>query len=193
MAPSFLREAVILKEMMTKIALSFWPGLARVKASGAPCRPGPIIRSWVLRPCRDGGLLVAAADPFLAVLEADGSVRWSHSSPNADFRGQRDKLAMSADGAIVDFGFYAWGKSPLRFDLRARKLSHDPPADDQTIRPKQDGLPIEGWENKYHPTLDGQPIALKALRAVTELGHPSRRKPLRAWNRLVSASLQREG
>ena len=36
----------------------------------------------------DGGLLVAAQDPFLAVLEADGSVRWSHSSPHADFRGQ---------------------------------------------------------------------------------------------------------
>ncbi len=43
-------------------------------------------------------------------------------------------LAISAEGAIVDFGFEVWGKSPLRFDLRARKLSHDPPADDQTMQ-----------------------------------------------------------
>jgi hypothetical protein len=47
--------------------------------------------------------------------------------PKADFRNQDKTLAMSVDGAIVDFGFEVWGKSPLRFDLRARKLSHDPP------------------------------------------------------------------
>ncbi len=92
-------------------------------------------------PLTDGSLLVAAADPFLAVLDANGGIRWVRSSPNADFENQHDLLGVSAEGAIVDFGFEARGKSPLRFDLRARKkLSHDPPADDLTIRPKQDGL-----------------------------------------------------
>ena len=109
----------------------------------------------------DGGLLVAAADPFLAVLGADGSVRWARSSPNVNFRLQYKTLAISAEGAIVDFGFEMRGASPLRIDLRAHKLSHDPPADDQTIRPKQDGLPIEHWINERHPTLHGQPIALE--------------------------------
>jgi WD40 repeat protein len=120
-----------------------------------------------------GALLVAAADPFLAVLEADGRVRWAHSSPNADFRVQNKTLAISAEGAIVDFGFELLGKSPLRFDVRARKLSHDPPADDRTSNPKQDGLPIEHWENEDHPTLDGQPIELKLYELSQSLAvHP---------------------
>ena len=74
----------------------------------------------------DGALLVAAQDPFLALLEPDGRPRWAHASPTADFRDQHDTLAVSADGTIVDFGFEAGGKSPLRFDLRALKLSSRP-------------------------------------------------------------------
>ena len=109
----------------------------------------------------DGALLAAAQDPFLAVLEADGSVRWAHSSPNADFRDQYKTLAMSLEGAIVDFGFAYGGASPLRFDLRARNLSHDPPADEQTIRPKQGRLSFERPENEDYRTLDGHPIALE--------------------------------
>jgi hypothetical protein len=66
-------------------------------------------------------------------------------------------MAVSADGTIVDFGF---GKSPLRFDLRALRLSRDPPADHQTIPAKQIGLAIEGWDNGLAPTLDGKLIAL---------------------------------
>jgi WD40 repeat protein len=109
---------------------------------------------------RDGGLLVAAADPFLALLESDGSPRWMHPSPTADFRAQYDTLAVSADGTIVDFGFEPRGKSPLRFDLRALKLSRNPPADHQTMRAKQAGLAVEGWKNGFPPTLDGKPIKL---------------------------------
>jgi len=107
---------------------------------------------------RDGALLVSAADPFLAVLDADGGVRWAHSSPNAEFRRQGETLAISAEGAIVDFGFDLW--TPMPFDLRARKLNRDPPADNQTLRPKQEGLPIERWKNEFHPTLHSQPIVL---------------------------------
>jgi WD40 repeat protein len=75
----------------------------------------------------DGQLLVATQDPFLALLEPDGRPRWAHHSPKADFRTHYDVLAVSADGTIVDFGFEPRGKSPLRFDLRALKLSHARP------------------------------------------------------------------
>src|SRR5215831_7833318 len=91
----------------------------------------------------DGRLLVAANDPFLELLEPNGRPRWVHHSPIADFRDQESVLAVSADGAIVEFGFELFGKSRLRFDLHARKLSGDPPADRQTIPPKQAGLAIE--------------------------------------------------
>jgi WD domain, G-beta repeat len=103
----------------------------------------------------DGRLFVATQNPFLELLEPDDRPRWAHASPNADFRGQQDRLAVSADGTIVDFDFELWGK--LRFDLRARKLGIDPPADQQTIPAKQTGLAVEGWLHDDSPTLDGKP------------------------------------
>jgi Caspase domain/WD domain, G-beta repeat len=122
----------------------------------------------------DGGLLVAAQDPFLAVLDPDGRPRWAHASPKVDFRGHYDRLAVSADGTVVDFGFEQ-GKSPLRIDLRALKLSHDDPADDQTMRPKQAGLAVEGWRNAFSPTLDGKPIKLERNELSRSLAiHPDR-------------------
>src|SRR5262249_25288595 len=121
----------------------------------------------------DGRLLVAAQDPFLELLEPDGKPRWAHPAPQADFRAQHDKLAVSADGTIVDFGFEQWGKSPLRFDLRARKLTGDPPADQQTSPAKQSGLAVEGWRNGLSPTFDGKPIKLDQYERSRSLSiHP---------------------
>jgi WD40 repeat protein len=122
----------------------------------------------------EGRLLVAAQDPFLELLEPDGRPRWAHRSPKADFRNQEDLVAVSADGAVVDFGFEQWGKSPLRFDLRTRKLSGDPPADRQTIPPKQTGVAVEGWNNGYSPSLDGKPIKLQQFEESRSLAiHPN--------------------
>src|SRR5262249_345234 len=67
--------------------------------------PAGIDRVFGLAALPDGGLLVAAADPFVELLEPDGRPRWTHPSPKADFRNQRGVLAVSADGTIVDFGF----------------------------------------------------------------------------------------
>jgi DNA-binding beta-propeller fold protein YncE len=108
----------------------------------------------------DGRLLVTTQDPFLELLEPDGRPRWQHASPTADFRNQGDRLRVSADGTIVDFGFALFGRSPLRFDLRARKLVGDPPADQQTVAATQAGLAVERWRNDLAPTLDGNPIKL---------------------------------
>ena len=121
----------------------------------------------------DGALLVAAQDPFVALLEPDGSPRWAHPSPKADLRDQYDTFAVSADGTIVDFGFEQWGKSPLRFDLRALKLTRDPPADHQTMRATQAGLAVEGWRHQLRPTLDGKPIKLERYEQSRSLAvHP---------------------
>jgi WD40 repeat protein len=93
----------------------------------------------------DGGLFVAATDPLVEVLEPNDRPRWVNPSPTADFRDQSHTLAVSADGTIVDFRFDEFDKSQLRFDLRALKLSRDPPADHQTMVPRQAGLAVEGW------------------------------------------------
>lgn len=110
----------------------------------------------------DGDLVVATMDPSLAVLGPDGKRRWAHFSPKVDFRGQREVLAVSSDGATVDFEFY-WGTSPLRHDLHTRRLSQDPAKDKKTIRPTQSGLMVEGWQDSVSPTLAGKPIKLLEL------------------------------
>jgi WD40 repeat protein len=116
-----------------------------------------------------GGLLVAKNFPCFSMLKADGAVLWAHRPPNGDFRAEGKAFAVSADGTITDFGFELFGKSPLRFDLRALKLSEQWPADDRTRPPKQDGLRIEDWDNSRNPKLDGKPIELDALEASWSL------------------------
>ena len=79
-----------------------------------------------LRALPDGGLLVGSQDPYLAVLGPDGAPRWEQRPRQADPRGQMRTLGVSADGAVVDFGFAKWGTSPTRFDLAGLALGARP-------------------------------------------------------------------
>jgi Caspase domain/PQQ-like domain len=102
----------------------------------------------------DGRLLVATRDPLLKLFEPDGSPRWTHTSFKVEFRNQYDRMAVSADGTVIDFSFEPSGRSPLRFDLRALKLTEGPPADQQTLPPKQAELAIERRRNDVSPSLN---------------------------------------
>jgi hypothetical protein len=113
-----------------------------------------------LAPLADGGLLAAAADPYLARLSAEGTAVWTQRPPKADFRGQERSMALSADGLRVDFGYQAWGKEPARFDLSNLSLSLAPAADGGAVPPNHDALPITDWINEYHPKLAGKPLPL---------------------------------
>jgi WD40 repeat protein len=97
----------------------------------------------------------------LAMLGSDGKGLWEHDRIRADFRAEGDSFAVSADGTVVDFGFEEWGKSPLRFDLRTLTLKPNPPADNLTRPPKQDGLPIANWLNSRDPQFNGKPLVLR--------------------------------
>src|SRR5262249_52162520 len=132
-----------------------WHGPMRAAASGALCRPAAI-QSRACWLCRTAGSWLLRKTHSWSYWNR---VRRAHHSPKADLRDQYAKLAVSSDGAIIDFGFEQWGKSPLRFDLRALKLTRDPPADQQTILAKRAGLAVEGWRHGLSPTLDGKPIA----------------------------------
>ncbi|MFL5280779.1 MAG: caspase family protein [Rhodopila sp.] len=119
-------------------------------------------------------MLVAAADPWLARLQADGSARWKHGPPQADFRAQRSTLAVSNDGLRVDFGFQPFGKVPARFDLASHTLTLNPPADPQMAHPRQDGLAIADWFENEHSTLAGQPLPLQRYETSRSLAiHPA--------------------
>jgi WD40 repeat protein len=106
----------------------------------------------------EGGILISTQDPVLAVLGPDDMPRWRKPSPKADFRDQYDTVAVSADGSVVDFGFEVRGKSPLRFDLQALKLSRDPLPDPRTKVARQTGLAIKGWLGSS-PTLNDRLFA----------------------------------
>ena len=127
-----------------------------------------------LVPLPEGDLLVAAADPGLTRLRADGSAHWVHGPPKADFRNQSDKLSVSGDGTRIDFGFEPFGKAPVRFDLATRGLMLNPPTDGRMSAPRQDGLSIEGWFDTTHPTLDGRPLQLVPYETSRNLAvHPA--------------------
>jgi WD40 repeat protein len=122
-----------------------------------------------LQPLPDGELLVAAGDPYWAVLNTAGEARTMMRSPLAEFRGQGSTLAVSADGTVVDFGYEYGGKQPARFDLRRRTLSADRPAEVTTVTPIQQhtGLEVANWKDHSRPTLNGKPLSLLAWRGVS--------------------------
>jgi hypothetical protein len=118
-------------------------------------------------------LFVSKYNPCFAMLKADGAVLWAHRPAGGDFREQGQAFSVSADGTVIDFGFELFGKSPLRFDLPALKLSNQCPSDDRTQPPRQHGLRIEDWKYSEHPKLDGKPIELDAIERSTSLAiHP---------------------
>ena len=120
-----------------------------------------------------GRLLVAKGNPCFTMLQANGGVVWTRRPPGADFRAREKTFSVSADGTAIDFDFEQSGKSPLRFDLRALKLSNQWPTDDRIRPPRQDGLRIEDWYMSERPKLDGKPIALDALERSQSLAiHP---------------------
>lgn len=113
------------------------------------------------------GQLVAKVNPCFTMLQADGAVLWARRPAGGDFRDEGQAFSVSADGTVIDFGFEQFGKSRLRFDLRALKLSDQWPSDGHTKPPKQDGLKIEDWFMSYNPKLDSKPIEIEAR----ELSH----------------------
>jgi WD40 repeat protein len=126
-----------------------------------------------LVPLPGGDLLVAAADPWLARLRADGGRRWVHGAAMADLRNQEHNLSVSSDGTRVDFGFAPFGKMPARFDLRSLTLGLDPPRDGSTTAPREDRLKVEGWRG-YRPTLAGRPLPLDLYERSESLAvHPA--------------------
>lgn len=112
-----------------------------------------------LQPLADGALLVAAADPWLGVIAADGTPRWTHPPKQIDPRRQMSNFAVSANGMLVEFGLcFGGAKDRLRFDVAALKML-PATADGRVAPPIQDSLPIDRWINAT-PTLGGAPLML---------------------------------
>ena len=111
--------------------------------------PGSKGRLMSLHPLPDGGLLIATDDPLIKRFNSDGLESWANRSCGGDVGIRSGNLAVSHDGAIVDFGFEDGANARRRFDVRGPKLIVNPPGDNLTTLPKQDGLQVERRSGEF--------------------------------------------
>ena len=124
-----------------------------------------------IAPLPSGDLIVASGDPWLGRIGPDGARRWAHVPAQMNPSGQRHVLAVSDEGAVVDFSFDGAGDfdfgpdarptRPARFDVAALRLTADPPNDGRTCAPDQGTLDVQNWINREAPTLNGARLPLK--------------------------------
>jgi WD40 repeat protein len=122
-----------------------------------------------LLPLKDSALAYCSADGSLGVLERSGTVRWRASAGSLEFRNVGDFTslpAVSSDGQIVEAGesyfeSTKWTHHKIRFSVAERKLETDPKTKSLLIRPVNDGLPIDNWEDTPHPTFGGKALTLQ--------------------------------
>ncbi len=105
-----------------------------------------------------GGWLFAASDPRWGVFDASARLLRQQDAAILDFRGQLERLQVSADGRRVRFG--SRDSAQMRsFDVPSRTLQ----ADDQPLpaaRTQAPGLAFSGWRDGAEPQLNGQPLVL---------------------------------
>ena len=138
-----------------------------------PLPKGATVRYGVTRPILrlnpHVGLIPPKYTNFLAPTMTGGIRRYDLSTGRPlDVRGivTPGQVIVSADGMLVDFGYEAGGKAPARFDLRQRQLLSTRPADALTAPPRQTGLALDGWEDTYQPTLNGNDLGEIAKKGV---------------------------
>ncbi|HLK88430.1 MAG TPA: hypothetical protein VKZ18_00970 [Polyangia bacterium] len=136
----------------------------RFQTIGRWSREGAPLPSWSLSDntvtrligLRAGALLVAAQDPLVGVLEANGRPRWRHGAAGVQFTGQDPALRTSADATVVEFTWRPGDRQTEAFDLK--KLALLSPGDRPTLRPPvvaREGYALEHWKNEMDPALDG--------------------------------------
>ena len=111
-----------------------------------------------LAPLPQGGLLIAAQDPWLGRIDTAGKSVWSVAPPLADFSGQHFTLALSADGARISFGYEFLGQDPAWFDVTTLQLTRGKA--EGLEPPDQTRLKVTDWMNSPRPQLSGRPLEL---------------------------------
>jgi len=120
-----------------------------------------------LRALPGGRLAFGAATPPFGVLNADGGVLWQRAPEILSHRENTNKLRLSRDGSVVEFGFDTvtpqgnWSRRLARFTLTERRLSLDPGQVGSLNAPRTTGLDVANWENSEKPSLNGRGLPLQ--------------------------------
>lgn len=108
-----------------------------------------------------GGIAFSVSDGGFGILGPDGLPVLSKPSTLADFRDMGGAFQVSQDGGVVRFGLESFGKSPILFDLGARKLISAPRQGRGLSAPETKALPVTDWKNTPQPKLSGRVLALE--------------------------------
>jgi hypothetical protein len=119
-----------------------------------------------LRALPGGRLAFGAADPAIGVFDDKGNILWRHTPDILDHLGNQQKLQVSPDGTVVQFGFDTltpqgtWNSRLARFAVAARQFTVDPPSDLSLNAPRTTELKVANWRDSEKPTLDGRDLPL---------------------------------
>src|ERR1700693_4934408 len=138
----------------------FWRGLMRASARAARCRPQAArFRAWCH--CRPAGSWWRLKTRHWRCWSPMANLAGRAVRPRETFAIKEPDFGCRRTAPLSILASRLGGRSPLRFDLRARKLVGDPPADQQTSPARQTGIAVEAWHNEFSPTVNGNPIKLK--------------------------------
>jgi WD40 repeat protein len=113
-----------------------------------------------------GRLAFGAQDPAVGVFETNGDVLWRHTPDTIDHRSSQPNFRVSADGALVQFGFNtlttqgSWDRRLAHFAVADRQFAFDRAPDASLSVPRTTGLNIRDWENSENPRLDSRALPL---------------------------------
>lgn len=134
-----------------------WADAGRAKRVRLAAADGTIMG---LVPLPDGGFVYVAADPAIGMYDPGLDRVLDRRSNTADFRGQLERLRLSADGERIAFGLQKGGGNPAWFDIAARRLALE--AVPRELSPADTtSLPLRGWPNTTTPRLANRPLPLE--------------------------------
>lgn len=106
------------------------------------------------------GLLASSAEPAWAAFDGSGGSRMNIGPQNGDFRDAGSNFRVGEDGQLLTFPMQQGGKAPVVFDLSKGELrSANAPGGTKAAKTPSG---LRDWQNKPNPTLNGQPLALRA-------------------------------
>jgi WD40 repeat protein len=129
-----------------------------------------------LLPLKSGAILFAAQDPAFGIIDEQGRAKILQGPGQLVFRYRLGSLKVSKSGQTVEMGTN-FPQHTVRFALVERRLDVGLATDETLTVPVTEApdLKVTDWEDDYHPSFNGQPIALDSYelsRSLTVLpGH----------------------
>src|ERR1044071_3269642 len=112
-------------------------------------------------PLRNGEIIYSAFDPAFGRVDGRGQRSLFIGPAIADHRDNLQAFRLSSDGAVVQFSYETFGRSPGRFSIPGRSLEEAASRTTPLSAPTTTGLTITDWQNTQTPKLNGEALKLE--------------------------------